>query len=134
MRKSGPSPEEFRLVARCLLESGVLIGSPEEIWTHSSAFRALETLRECVDAIVQLIGGKHGVKASFVKACVMQADGLSEAPFCLDEVAEFLVHDGEARRYWQGHVSDDMYPHRCPVCGAAAFIGFLQIDCKGSCD
>lgn len=129
----GPTKREHRIVARCLLENGILIGSPSEIWSHPSAWRALGTLRECVDAITLLIGGGHAVKASFVQACVMQADGISEVPFLLEEVSEFLVADPEARQFWQDMCNDDRFPHRCHVCGAAAFIGFLQVECKARC-
>lgn len=133
MTGPGPTDAEYRLVARCLIHEGVLIGSFAEVWTHTSAWRALSTWRECVDSITMLIGGGHGVEASFVKACVMQADGISKVPFCLDEVAEFLVTDAEARRYWHVMCADDRFPHRCAHCGAAAFVGFLQIDCKAKC-
>ena len=129
----GPSDDEFILIARCLLEQGILIGSHEEIWTHGSAWRALGTWRECVDAITLLAGGNHGIKASFVKACVMQADGIHETPFCLDEIAEFIVNDPDARKHWISMCSDDRYPHRCPRCNAAAFIGFNQVDCRARC-
>lgn len=130
-----PNRKERRLVYRCLLEQGVLIGNEEEVWSVPAAYRALDTLRECVDAICTLIGGRHGLTSSFVKACVMQGDmaGGGHAPYVLDEMAEFLVHDGEARAYWEGFVSDALYPHRCPFCGASAFVGFLQVDCKAKC-
>lgn len=124
---------ERALVARALLESGILIGSVDEIWSHPSAYRALGTWRMCVEAITDLIGGGHGVQASFVKACVMQIDGLDSAPYALEEVAEFIVSDPIARMYWQSMVTDRDYPHRCPHCSAAAFVGFLQVDCKARC-
>jgi hypothetical protein len=128
-----PTKIERALVARCLLESGVLIGTVDEIWTHPNAYRAFETWRMCVDAIVELIGGGHGVQSSFVKACVMQFDGLSGVPYALEEVAEFLVTDPVARMYWDGLTLDSHYPHRCPHCRAAAFVGFNQVDCKARC-
>jgi hypothetical protein len=128
-----PSEKEMKLVARCMLESSILIGSQKDIWTHPSAWRMLTTFRECINAITTLIGGNHGVKASFIKACVMQSDGMSEVPFALDEVAEFLVDDNEARVYWQTMCIDDMFPHTCPHCGAAAYIGYLLVECKGKC-
>ncbi len=129
----GPSPIERRLVARALLTGGVLIGNEDEIWTHSSALRALGTLRMCVEAIGMLYRGGHGIQPSYVKAIVMQEDGLSGAPFALEEVADFLLTDPEARAYWDGLLPDRHFPHRCPHCGAAAFIGFLQVWCKGRC-
>lgn len=97
------------------------------------AEQVLGTFRECIDAITTLIGGGHGVRASFVKACVMQADGLGKTPYLLDDVAEFLITDQESRDYWQMMCQDDRFPHKCPQCGAAAFIGFLQIECKAQC-
>lgn len=128
-----PSKIERALVARALLEGGVLIGSVDEIWTHPSAYRALGTWRMCIEAITDLIGGGHGVQPSFVKACVLQFDGISETPFALEEVADFIVSDPVARMYWQTLIPDVDYPHRCPHCSAAAFVGFLQVDCKARC-
>lgn len=129
-----PTRIERALVGRCLLESGHLIGSIDEIWSVQKAYRALTTWRMCIDAIVELIGGNHGVQASFVKACVMQVDGLGEAPYALDDIAEFLIDDPVARMYWDGLTSDSHYPHRCPHCDAAAFVGFLQVECKARCE
>lgn len=128
-----PTSAEAKLIARCLMENGILIGSQEDIWTHPSAFRALGTWKECIDAITLLIGGNHAVRPSFIKSCVMQADGISSVPFCLDEIAEFLVEDNEARLYWQSRCNDDMYPHKCHKCGCAAYIGFLTVECKAKC-
>lgn len=133
MNLRAPTDWEWKLVARCMLEQHVLFGSFEEIWASPLTWRALGTWRECIDAISLLIGGSHSVKASFVKSCVMQADGISEAPYMLDEVAEFLVEDSEARVYWQAMCADDRFPHRCPHCGAAAYVGFLQVECKAAC-
>lgn len=128
-----PTKAEKMLIARCLLECGELIGSVDDIWTSPRAYRALTTWRMCIDAIVDLIGGSHAVQASFIKACVMQTDGISATPAFLEEIAEFLVSDTLARLYWQSLVSDKHFPHRCPHCNAAAFIGFLQVDCKARC-
>lgn len=129
-----PTRVEKTLIARCLMESGLLIGDDaEQIWTHPWAARTLVTWRLCIDAIVELIGGRHGVQASFIKACVMQTDGLEGVPFALDDVAEFLVTDELARLYWDTLVEDARYPHRCPHCRSAAFVGFLQVDCKARC-
>lgn len=122
------------LVARALMESGELIGSEDEIWSSPYAYRALVTWRLCIEAITELIGGGHGVQASFVKACVMHMDDMStNAPYALDAIAEFMVGDTLCRLYWSALVSDQDYPHRCPHCNAAAFIGFLQVDCKACC-
>ncbi len=121
-------------MARCLADQGViLVESLEEVWYTGLGPRALGTWRECVDAITLLIGGGHAVQASFIKACVMQADGISEIPFCLDEVAEFLVDDHEARAYWQDMLPDERFPHLCPACGAAAYWGYNVIECKAGC-
>lgn len=128
-----PTRAERMLIAKCLMENGLLIGSESEIWTHPRAFQALGTWRMCVDAITELIGGGHGVQASFVKACVLQTDGLNGVPYALEEVADFLVTDTMARLYWDALVTDRRFPHHCPHCGAAAFVGFLQVDCKARC-
>ena len=130
---TGPSRIERALVARALLEGAVLIGSPDDIWSSPLAFRALATFRMCVEAITELIGGGHGVQASFVKACVLQMDGLGGVPYALEEMAEFLVSDTVARMYWDGMTCDSRFPHRCPHCSSAAYVGFLQVDCKASC-
>jgi hypothetical protein len=129
----GPSSRERYLVYRCLLTQGVLIGDEDEVWTHPSADRALVTLRLCVDAIRMLYRGGHGVQASYLKALVMQEDGLDGMPFALDEMAEFLVEDVEARNYWDSRMADDRWPHVCPFCGGAAYVGYLQVECKGRC-
>lgn len=121
------------LIYRCLMESGLSIGSVDDVWSDSRAWRSLGTWRMCIDAITELIGGNHGVKASFIKACVMQTDGLGSVPYALEEVADFLVTDTLARLYWQSMVPDGDYPHKCPHCNSAAFIGFLQVDCKARC-
>lgn len=130
-----PTKTERMLVARALCEAGELIGSPDEIWSHPSAFRALATWRLCINAITALIAGKHGVQASFIKAHAMKSlSGLGDITlFCLDSIAEFLVTDTMARLYWDSLTSDPHYPQRCPHCGAAAFIGYTQIDCKARC-
>lgn len=128
-----PSAPERRLVARCLLDKGILIGNEEEIWTHQSAWRTLGTFRMCMEAIRMLYRGGHGVQASYVKAIVMQEDGLEGVPFALDEVAEFMLEDPECRMYWDGMLGDRHFPHRCPHCGAAAFIGLKEVWCKARC-
>ena len=133
-----PTKIERMLVARALCEAGELIGSTDEIWSHPSAFRALATWRLCINAITALIAGKHGVQASFIKSHVMKhTAGMSNlgsiTPFCLDSIAEFMVTDTMARLYWDSITNDPHYPQRCPRCGAAAFIGYTQIDCKARC-
>jgi hypothetical protein len=124
------------LVYRCLLTQGVMIGSEDDIWkgAPSSAFRALATLRLCISAIGDLTEGRHTVRAGFVKAVVMQTNGLSDSPYCLDEMAEFLMEDAEARSYWDSVMLDDRFPVRCPICKtAAAFVGINSVECKAKC-
>ncbi len=129
-----PTRSERFLVAKALCESGELIGSEDEIWSHPSAYRALVTWRLCIEAITELIGGGHAVQASFVKACVMQMDELrTSPPFALDDMAEYMVTNTLCRLYWSALVQDQSFPHRCPHCNAAAFVGFLQVDCKARC-
>lgn len=128
-----PTKAERMLIARCMLENGLLIGNEAEIWTSPRAYKALGTWRMCVDAITELIGGGHGVQASFVKSCVLQTDGLGGVPYALEEIADFLVTDTMARLYWDALTTDRRFPHRCPHCDAAAFVGFLQVDCKARC-
>lgn len=130
----GPTKTERTLVARCLMSAGILIGSEDEIWTHMSAARALQTMRLCVAAIQKLVSSKHGVQAAWIKAVVIQDIGKDPIPFALDEVAEFMVEDRMAREHWNTTVRDDHYPHTCPRCRiSAAFIGFNLIDCKARC-
>lgn len=129
-----PTKSERFHIARCLTMYGVLIGSEREIWTHPSATRALVTWRLCLEAITELIGGRHGIEASFIQACVMQLEDVVEVPFALSEVAEYLATDSTARLYWRLMCLDrENFPHRCPHCGAAAFVGFNLVDCKARC-
>lgn len=122
------------LLGRCILESGLMIADDvDQLWTSPAMYRGLVTWRMCIDAIVELIGGRHGVQASFVKACVLQTDGLQAMPWGLEEIADFLVTDTMARLYWDALLGDTRYPHKCPHCNAAAFVGFLQVDCKARC-
>lgn len=130
-----PSKIEKRHVWRAILIQDVMIISEEDLWAnHPIAFRALVTMRLCMDAIQRLIDGQHEVNAGFVKAVVMQGDDMDgEVPFMLDEMAEYLMTDEEARRWWQSQIADSRYPHRCPFCSAAAYIGFNQIECRALC-
>lgn len=115
------------------MSEGILIGTVDEIWTHSSATRALRTWRQCITAIQRLSDHGQGIFSSWVKAIVMQ-DAAGMAPFALDEIAEFIVQNPEARVYWQSVLVDDRFPHRCPHCKvSAAFIGFNQVECKSRC-
>jgi hypothetical protein len=135
LKEDPPSKTERELIARCMMECGELMGdNVDQIWTHHLAYKALVTWRMCIESITDLIGGGHGVQASFVKACVMQTDGLRGTPYLIDEIAEFMLADGRARMYWDSLTVDKWYPHRCPHCRAAAFIGFLQVDCKAGCE
>ncbi len=130
---AGPNEHERTLVWRCILESETLIGDIDDIWSHISSHRALVTMRLCVEAIGMLVRGKYSVQPSFVKSIVMQTDDIDRVPFLLEEMSEFLVADDEARAYWHTLMPDDRYPHECPFCGAAAFIGCISIDCKAKC-
>lgn len=116
------------------MTEGILIGSVDEIWTHSAAYRALATWRHCMDAMQRLTDHGQGIFASWIKAIVMQDVGGDPVPFSLDELAEFMVTDSMARSYWTGCVKDDRFPHRCPLCKtAAAFVGFNQVECRARC-
>jgi hypothetical protein len=128
-----PTKQERRHIWRCFLIKEILIGSEDDVWTAPSAYRALATLRHCMSAIKQLVDGQHGIEASFIKAIVMQTDGMGQMPFALDEVAEYLCEEHEARRWWQSQVSDSRFPHRCPECGSAAYIGLRLIECRANC-
>lgn len=128
-----PSAIEYELVARCLLSSGVLIGSPKEVWSHPGAARALRTMRRCVEVIEHLVASGSGITPSNIRAVVSR--GLYESPYCLEELAEFLVDDPRARAHWGSAVRDDMFPHRCPLCKrAAAFVGYNLVECKARCN
>jgi hypothetical protein len=120
-------------VARCLIASGELYGDEDDVWTHHVAYRALATWRLCMEAISMLVRGKHAVQASYIKGIVMQEDGLADRPIFLDDIAEWMVEDAEARLYWQSLAPDERFPHRCPHCGSAAYVGFLQVSCKARC-
>lgn len=128
-----PTPRERWLVYRCLLTEGVLLGNEQEIWSVPAAYRALATLRLCIDAIERLAIVGFSVDESNVKSVVMQTDGIDGYPFVLDEMAHYLINDQGARHYWQTRLQDERYPHVCDRCGAAAFVGFLQVECKAGC-
>lgn len=129
-----PTPSERNLIAKSLILCGELIGSVDDIWTHPNAFKALGTWRFCMEAIAELVSNRYTVMPSFIKSIVLKKCIATGWPYLLDEIAEFLVNDNAARRYWDGVISDPHYPHRCPHCNSAAFVGFLQIDCKVRCD
>lgn len=128
-----PTKRERWLVYRCLLTEGVLIGNEEEIWSVQAAYRALATMRLCIDAIERLIAIGFSVEETNVKSVVMQVDDLGDVPFVLDEMAHFLVIDSGARHYWQTRLRDEKFPHTCDRCGAAAYIGLNQVECKAGC-
>lgn len=129
-----PTGSERFLLGRCILDANLLFADDvEQVWSQPTAFKALVTWRLCIDAIVELIGGRHGIQASFIQACVMQTDGLKSAPIWLEEISEYLVSNTLARLYWTALISDAHYPHRCPHCSAAAYVGFLQVECKARC-
>ena len=128
-----PTQEERWIVWRCLLEGGLLIGSIDEVWTHQHAWNTFKTLHECMDALELIINANLSVNAITIRACVLQSDNVSSMPFAMREMSEFLVENDRARNYWQTHIATNMHPHRCPHCGAAAFIGFNLIDCLARC-
>lgn len=128
-----PSSEERWIVWKCLMDNGLLIGSLDEVWTHRNAWLLLTTLRECMDAISLIVGAGIAVHSETIKSCVMQSDGMDTAPFGLSYMAEFLYEDNRARTYWQSMTPDDKFPHKCPYCKSAAFIGFNMVDCKAKC-
>ena len=123
------------LTARCLLESGILMGSTEEILGHDIGKASLRTFDLCVEAAVHLMTRKLTVSPSFVvMAAQSMTDPGEEFMVCIDEVSVFVVKDRYARKFWEAFVRDERFPHRCHVCGSAGFVGFNQVECKGSCD
>lgn len=132
-----PSAIERRLVYRCLLESGILIGSEADIWTSVRAHQALETMRICIAEIHDLVLKGQAVLPAAIKLGakdLWQRTGWPSHRFALDEVADFLVNDSEARRHWENSVPDDRFPHTCPLCKrSAAFVGFNSVECKAKC-
>lgn len=128
-----PTAKEKYLIARFMTVYRHMSCSVDEVWTSQDAYVALTTWRYCVDAIDELVKGNHGVQPSFIKAYVMQLTTIPSTPRFLDDMAEFITDDQVARAYWDSILKDSHYPHSCPNCGSAAFIGFLQIDCKASC-
>jgi hypothetical protein len=128
-----PSPKEKRIITRCMNEQDVVYGDTEYIWSQPSAYRMLATMRLCLDAIVNLANMHHEVNPSFIVAVVMQTNDMGEPPFGLTEMAEHLCTNTDARAYWVSMMTDGQYPHRCPFCGAAAYIGLRMIECKSEC-
>ncbi len=134
MTNDSPSYGERLIVAGAMLESGELIGSLEEIWTHPLAYKCLDSLRLCVVGIQRLVASKQAVDANNIRAVVMYHNGFNVPPYMLDDLAEYLVTNPYGKLHWQQSVPDSMFPHKCPFCQAAAFIGFLQVECKANCD
>lgn len=133
MDEQPPTKAERHLVYRCLLTRHGLIGDEDDMWASPFAPPVLKALRTCVRAILNLIENREGVYASSIKMRVTSWWGTS-AVGGLDEMADFLVDDREAREYWQGLQPDSRYPHTCPLCGRSpAYVGFLTVECRSKC-
>lgn len=51
--------------------------------------------------------------------------------FCFGlSVSDFLEH---LRQGTMKLLDDALYPHKCPSCGAPAYVGFVLIDCAREC-
>ena len=127
-----PDPEEREIIAELMMSTGALIGTVDQIWTHPSSGRALVTMRRAIRAIDHLVRLGRALGATRVKMAItaLAEEGDEEYPFMLDETVKHLLEDGHARTYWDMLMPTKDYPHVCPRCGHACFIGFLQIDCK----
>jgi len=51
------------------------------------------------------------------------------------EVRDTTKEAAEALRRLKTNAAtcDDEYPHKCPYCGNAAFVGLNKVDCKANC-
>lgn len=128
-----PTQKEKRLVWRCMNDQDIHYGDQDYIWSQGSAYQLLVTLRLCVESIVHLTNMHNEVTPDFVKTVVIQTNDLEGLPFCLDEMSMFLCIDAEAKSYWSTFCFDGAFPHKCPFCGAAAYIGLRMVDCRAMC-
>lgn len=133
MTEMDPTPAERRLVYRCFLHQMILLGNEEEIWSVPDAWRMLNTLRSCVSGIEALTKVGFPVTPDGVMSATLLQVGVGPEPFHLADMAVHLCEDDEARLYWQTQLNDEKFPHRCPNCGAAAYVGFNQVDCRARC-
>lgn len=125
---------ERRLVSRCLLESSVLICSEDDMLHHPLGFSGLVAFRFCVSSIGVLLSKKVAVSQPNVKltAIIEYGGELANIPL-INELSTFCVDDNAARAFWRGRIPMGSYPHMCPQCDSACFIGFNQIDCRLRC-
>lgn len=117
----------------CLIDAGALVGSVDEIMSTKMGREAHVTLRMCVDAVRYLIERKMALSRQNLKLIVCSE--CTSPPPNIDEMAAFFVDNKLARKFWRGRIQDpDLFPHVCPLCGGAAFIGFAQVDCRSRCE
>lgn len=126
-----PTPLEREIVAEMLISTHELIGSVDDIWGHPAAGMAFQTLRRAIEAIEHLYRSGRSLSPSRIRATI---DALSlpgdPSPFMLTETIDHLLNDPKARAYWDGLMPDSSHPHVCPLCGGAAFVGYIRVECK----
>lgn len=122
-----------RLVASCLLEEGILIGSLDDIMGHHLFPMALFTFRECNSAIEYILENRMSLTKQNIRL-IANSHTQSRLEY-LDEIVDLCLNNTLARMFWRSRVPDpELYPHRCPDCLGAAFIGIVSIDCRSRCD
>ena len=131
-----PTNQERLVLWEMMLRSQALSGGLDEVWRHPATWRALGTMRRAVRSLDGLARLGRAVAASRVKRGMEGLpflEGEEDPPFMLDEVVEHLLCDGRAKDYWMRLMPDERFPHQCPLCGLAAFVGFTQVECRHGC-
>lgn len=126
-----PTQIEREIVAEMLTSTHELIGTVEEIWTHPASGRAYQTVVRAVEAIEHLYRAGRALSPTRIRKTVEDLSLPDDpAPFMLTEVIDHLLNDPKARAWWDALMPDTRHPHVCPLCGGAAFVGYLRVECK----
>lgn len=131
-----PNTEESWIVWNCFLQFGILLGSEEEVWSHQFAFAGLKTMRLLVETIKFFAKENQEISVYNLETYLLKnnVEFNNDQYSYSSEMSDFLIYNPRARVYWQSLLKDDKFPHLCPFCGRAAYIGFMQIECKAKCD
>ena len=121
---------EREIVADIMASAENLIGSVDDLWTHPSARRIHTTLGLVVLGLFELVAAGRAIGMSRLRTAVYGIAPRGSELYALDEVMQHLMTDPKARCFWDDLMPDKSYPHRCPRCSLAAFVGFNRVSCK----